>query len=83
MSRYRPPAIAEQGSRVTRFAVILAGLTLSLLAASPAEAARTEFFGIAHARIDDQDLQRIADSRVRTEPLPAPVEEGESEPGNL
>jgi hypothetical protein len=52
---------------VTRLAIVLSVLGLSLCAASPAEAARTEFFGIAQARgLDVQDLQRMVDSRVRT-----------------
>ena len=53
---------------MTRLAVILAGLTLSLLPASPAAAARSEFFGIAQGRgLDVKDLRRMADSRVRTD----------------
>jgi hypothetical protein len=43
-------------------------LSLSLIAASRAEADRPEFFGVAHARaLDVQDLQRMVDSGVRTD----------------
>ena len=60
--------VQEQGSRVTRLAVVLAGLALSLFAASPAEAARTEYFGIAQGReLDAQDLHGMAAARVRTD----------------
>ena len=59
----------RRGPRVTRLAVILTGLALSLVAASPAAAARTEFFGIAQSlgRLDSTDLQGMAAVRVRTE----------------
>ena len=47
--------------------VVLAGLILSLLAASPAEAARTEYFGISQGReLDNRDLLGMASARVRT-----------------
>jgi Glycosyl hydrolase catalytic core len=60
--------VQEQGSRVTRLAAILAGLTVSLFAASPAEAAPTEFFGIAQGReLDAQDLNGMKASHVRTD----------------
>jgi hypothetical protein len=54
---------------VRRLAVILTGLALSLVAASPAAAARTEFYGIAQSlgRLDNTDLQGMAAVRVRTE----------------
>jgi hypothetical protein len=53
---------------MTRLAVILAGLTLSLFAASPAEAARSEFFGIAQGReLDAQDLHGMKATHVRTD----------------
>ncbi len=57
----------KQGPRTNRRVVVLAGLILSLLAASPAEAARTEYFGISQAREpDNRDLQGMAAARVRT-----------------
>jgi putative glycosyl hydrolase len=53
---------------VPRFVIVVAGLFLSLLAASPAGAARTEFFGIAQGpALDAQDLQGMAAARVRTD----------------
>jgi Glycosyl hydrolase catalytic core len=60
---------ATQGARVTRFAVIVTGLALSLVAASPAVAARSELFGIAQGagRLDNRDLNKMAAARVRTE----------------
>jgi hypothetical protein len=61
---------AKRGPRVTRFAVILTGLALSLVAASPAAAARTEFYGISQSldRLDGTDLQRMATKAgIRTE----------------
>ncbi|MEK6273257.1 MAG: hypothetical protein AABM42_11545, partial [Actinomycetota bacterium] len=52
---------------MTRIAVILAGPALWLFAASPAEAVRTEYFGISQGReLDAQDLQGMAAARVRT-----------------
>jgi Glycosyl hydrolase catalytic core len=60
--------VQKQRPRVTHLAVILAGLTLALFAASPAEAARTEFFGIAQGReLDGQDLDGMKASRVQTD----------------
>jgi polysaccharide biosynthesis protein PslG len=51
-----------------RLAVLLAGLALSLSLASPAAAARSEFFGIVQgAPLDGQDLQAMAAARVRTD----------------
>jgi RTX calcium-binding nonapeptide repeat (4 copies)/Glycosyl hydrolase catalytic core len=52
----------KRGPRVTPLAVILTGLALSLVAASPAAAARSEFFGISQSlgRLDNTDLQRMA-----------------------
>src|SRR6266540_788143 len=62
------PRVQKQRSRMTRLAVILAGLTLSLFAASPAEVARTEYFGIAQGReLDGQDLHGMQASRVQTD----------------
>jgi hypothetical protein len=50
------------------FAVILAGLTLTLFAAPPAEAARTEYFGIAQQTgLDATDLDGMAASNVGTD----------------
>ena len=55
-------------ARVPCLAVILAGLTLSLCAASQAGAVRTEYFGISHGtRLDSQDLQGMVAARVRTD----------------
>jgi Glycosyl hydrolase catalytic core len=52
---------------MNRRMVVLAGLILSLLAASPAEAARTEYFGISQGReLDNRDLQGMTAARVRT-----------------
>jgi Ca2+-binding RTX toxin-like protein len=54
---------------VIRLAIVLSVLALSLVAASPAAAARTEFYGIAQSldRLDNTDLQGMAAVRVRTE----------------
>ncbi|MEK6273262.1 MAG: hypothetical protein AABM42_11570 [Actinomycetota bacterium] len=52
---------------MTRFAIVLGVVVLSLCAVSTAEAARTEFFGIVQKKLDDQDLQGMAAARVRTE----------------
>jgi hypothetical protein len=51
---------------VTRFAIVLGVLSLSLCAASPAAAARSEFFGIVQGQLKDQDLQGMEAARVRT-----------------
>jgi Big-like domain-containing protein/putative glycosyl hydrolase len=63
---------AKQGPRATLLAVILAGLAVSLVAASPAAGARSEFFGISQGvgRLDEQDFQRMQTTRVRTERFP-------------
>jgi hypothetical protein len=59
--------VQKQRPRMTRLAVILAGLTLTLFAASPAEAARTEYFGIAKGQaLDAKDLYGMAVNHVRT-----------------
>jgi polysaccharide biosynthesis protein PslG len=51
-----------------RLAIVLAGLAVSLSAASPAAAARTEFFGIDQgAPLDRQDVQAMSAARVRTD----------------
>jgi hypothetical protein len=62
----------KQRPRVTRLAIVLTGLALSLVGASTAEAARSEFFGIAQGsnrlnRLDGLDLKGMAAARVRTE----------------
>jgi hypothetical protein len=58
---------AKAGTAVTRRAIVLAGLALSLLVPSTAAAARSEFFGIVQtATLDDQDIQGMAAARVRT-----------------
>jgi hypothetical protein len=60
--------VQQQGPRVSRLAVILAGLTVSLFAASPAEAAPTEYFGISQQReLDAQDLDGMKATQVRTD----------------
>jgi hypothetical protein len=49
-------------------AIALGLLALSLFAPSTAAAARTEFFGIVQGQqLDNQDLQGMADARIRTE----------------
>jgi hypothetical protein len=53
---------------VRRLVLVLIGLAVSPFAASPAEAVRSEFFGISEKRqLDDQDLQKIAATGVRTD----------------
>jgi hypothetical protein len=52
---------------VTRLAIVLAGLVLSLFAPSTAAAVRSEFFGIVQGQLDDQDRQGMAAARVRSE----------------
>jgi putative glycosyl hydrolase len=52
---------------VTLLAIVLTVLALSLLAASPAAAARSEFFGIVQGQLDDGDLQGMRAARVRSE----------------
>jgi hypothetical protein len=53
---------------LTLLAVVLTGLAMSLLAASPAAAEPVEFFGISQAgRLDAQDLQGMSAIKVRTE----------------
>ena len=52
---------------MSRLAIVLAGLLLSLFAASTASAARSEFFGIVQiATLDNQDMQDMQEARVRT-----------------
>jgi hypothetical protein len=51
---------------VTRRAIVLAGLVLSLLAPPAAAAAKSEFFGIVIAKLDDQDIQGMKAAGVRT-----------------
>ena len=52
---------------VTRLAIVLTVLAVSLFAASPAAAARSEFFGIAQGTLDDRDLQGMEAARIRTD----------------
>ena len=53
--------------QVSRVAIALGVLCLSLLAPSTAAAARSEFFGTVQiATLDDQDIQGMAAARVRT-----------------
>src|SRR6266516_1777536 len=68
--RMRTARGVRRGPRVTRLAVILTGLALSLVAAAPAAAARSEFFGISQSlgRLDNPDLHRmVARALIRTE----------------
>jgi hypothetical protein len=58
--------------QMTRLAIILTGLALSLVGPPTAGAARSEFFGIAQGsnrlnRLDGQDLKGLAAAKVRTE----------------
>jgi putative glycosyl hydrolase len=71
-----------QGGRVTRLVVVLAALALPLCAASTAEAARTEFFGIAQGALDAPDAQQMADIGVRTERFQLKWREVESTKGS-
>jgi Big-like domain-containing protein/hemolysin type calcium-binding protein/putative glycosyl hydrolase len=74
-----------QGPRATLLAVILAGLAMSLVAASPAAGARSEFFGISQgvSRLDEQDFQRMQTTRVRTERFPIQWAKVERSQGSL
>ena len=63
---------AKRTPRVTRLAIVLTGFALSLFAAPTAEAARSEFFGIAQGsnrlnRLDPEDLAGLSAARIRTE----------------
>ena len=52
---------------MTRLAIVLTALALSLFAASPVAAARSEFFGIVQGpALDAQDLQGITAAKIRT-----------------
>ncbi len=55
------------GPGVTRLAILLSVLGLWLCVATAAQAARTEFFGIAQGPLEAQDAQQMADVGVRTE----------------
>ncbi len=52
---------------MTRLAIVLSALAVSLCAASAAEAARTEFFGVGQGQLDDQDREGMKAAHVRTE----------------
>jgi Glycosyl hydrolase catalytic core len=53
---------------VTRLAAFASGLALSLLLAAPAQALRTNFFGISHGpALDHQDLQTMSEAGVQTD----------------
>jgi hypothetical protein len=52
---------------VTRLAIVLSVVGLSLCAVSTATAARTEFYGIVQGHLDDRDLQGMAAAGIRTE----------------
>ncbi len=52
---------------MTRLAIVLSVLGLSLCAASTATAARSEFFGVVQGHLDNQDRQGLASAGVRTE----------------
>ncbi len=51
---------------MTRLAIVLSVLGISLCTASTAAAARSEFFGIVQGQLEDQDLQGMAAAGVRT-----------------
>ena len=51
---------------MTRLAIVLTGLVLSLLVPSTAGAVRSEFFGIVTYTLDDQDIGGMAYSHIRT-----------------
>ena len=58
----------EQGRRATHLAVFLGALVVALCALPPAaQAARSEFFGIAQGALDAPDAQQMSDVGVRTE----------------
>jgi putative glycosyl hydrolase/Big-like domain-containing protein len=67
---------------LTRLGIVVSVLVLSLLAASPARAARSEFFGIAQGALDAQDAQRMADVGVRTERFMLKWRSVEATPGS-
>ena len=70
--------------RMTRLAVVLAGLVLSLLVPSTAAAARSEFFGIVQrATLDDQDIAGDGRRPGPDEPLRAQLGLGAADPGLL
>ena len=69
--------------RVTRLAIVLAALALSLFAASTAEAARSEFFGIAQGRARCPGPPGDGGRPGPDGPLPAPVAGRAAEPGLL
>jgi hypothetical protein len=52
---------------VTRLAIVLSVIGMALCAASPATAARSEFFGIVQGHLDEQDLQGLAAAGIGTE----------------
>ncbi len=52
---------------MTRLAIFISVLSLWLCVVSAAQAARTEFFGIAQGPLDVSDVQQMADVGVRTE----------------
>ena len=58
----------KQGWRATYLAVFLGALVVALCAAAPtAQAARSEFFGIAQGALDSPDAQQMSDVGIRTE----------------
>jgi Glycosyl hydrolase catalytic core len=57
---------AKRGPRMPRVVVVLTTLAVSLLAASTAQAARSEFFGIVQGTLTAQDRQGMANAGVRT-----------------
>ena len=60
--------IAHGAARsAARLAILLAMLTVPLFAASPASAARTEFYGIAQGTLDLQDYEGMQAAKVHTE----------------
>src|SRR5947207_3668548 len=67
MARVRSREDVKEGRWVTRLAMALAALCLSLLAPSPAAAARSEFYGIVQGpTLDDQDVQGMSNARIHT-----------------
>ena len=52
---------------MTRLSVLLVALLVALLAASSAQGARSEFYGIGDGSIDERDRQGMESARVRSE----------------
>jgi len=67
---------------LTRLAIVLSVLSVALFTASPAGAARSEFFGIAQGALGAKDAQGMADMGVRTERFLLKWRAVESNPGS-